>query len=252
MRFRRLIIALVFAASLARSGEIRVAAASDLTFVLDELGRNFQSATGNRVRATFGSSGNFVNQIENGAPFDVFLSADLDYPRRLVDAGLADPDSLTVYATGELVLWAPRTSLVAKGMDALRDPSVRRIAIANPEHAPYGRAAVAALKHDRLYDRVKDKLVLGENVSQAAQFTESGNAEVGIVPASLIAGGLATGSSWAIPREAYPPIEQGGVVLRRTRDPQTARAFLRYLSGAAARQVLSRYGLFPAGAEQKP
>ena len=124
-----------------------------------------------------------AQELQNGAPFDVFLSADMDYPRQLVSAGLADGDTLTQYARGKLVLWTPSDSPLDlhQGMNVLLDPSVKKIAIANPQHAPYGRAAMAALKHSGLYDRIKDRLVMGENVAQAAQFVESGNAQAGFV-----------------------------------------------------------------------
>ena len=169
-------------------GTVTVAAASDLTYAMNEIAANFEKATGCTVRLSMGSSGNFLTQIENGAPFDVFFSADIAYPKKLEAEGLAAPGSTYLYAIGKIVLWTRKDSRVdvGKGFAALRDPAVQKIAIANPEHAPYGRAAEEALRHSGVYDAVKDRLVLGENISQAAEFVESGNADAGIVALSLV------------------------------------------------------------------
>src|SRR4029450_2519889 len=163
------------------------AAASDLQSALPAIAARFEKNAGGKVTLTFGSSGNFFAQIQNGAPFDVYLSADVDYPKRLEDVGLAEPGSRYEYARGRLVLWARRDAGidVSRGLSILADSRVRRIAIANPDHAPYGRAAVAALRADGLYDRVRSKLVVGENISQAAQFAESGSADAGLIALSL-------------------------------------------------------------------
>src|SRR5262249_31140934 len=162
------------------------------------------------------SSGNFFSQIQNGAPFDLFFSADVDYPKKLRAAGLAD-DGVYEYATGRMVLWAPANSKIdvaSEGWKALLDRSVEKIAIANPQHAPYGRAAVSALQKAGIYDQVKQKLVYGENVAQAAQFVQSGNAQAGILALSLaLAPGMRGGKRWVIPSELCP-IRQGAIVLR--------------------------------------
>src|SRR5579884_3927669 len=171
-----LALALVAAAGgRADAQDLRVAAASDLQAALPPIAAEFEKETGHHVALTFGSSGNFSTQIENGAPFDVFMSADVDYPKRLEQAGLAERGSLSEYATGRLVVWTRVDSGidVTRGLAVLADVRVRRIAIANPAHAPFGRAAVAAIRHERLYDRVRAKFVLGENISQAAQFAAS-------------------------------------------------------------------------------
>ena len=168
----------------ASSSELTVAAAADLSAALKEIGDGYEKKTGVKVKLSFGASGALTQQIQNGGPFDLFFSADMDYPRQLITAGDADGASLYQYAIGKLVLWVPADSpldLDRGGMNVLLDPMVKKIAIANPQHAPYGRAAVAALKHAGLYDRVADRLVMGENVSQAAQFAESGNAQAGFV-----------------------------------------------------------------------
>src|ERR1700674_1187904 len=167
--------------------EITVAAASDLTFAFKDVAARFEKQTGSSVKMSYGSSGNFFSQIQNGAPFDLFFSADIDYPRKLEAAGLTEPGSMYPYATGKIVLWAPSVSKLdlSRGLAVLLDPGIRKIAIANPEHAPYGRAAVAAMRHEGIYDKVKDEFVLGENISQTAQFVESGNADVGVLALSL-------------------------------------------------------------------
>ena len=143
--------------------EITIAAAADLNFVFRELVTEYEKLTGDRVRLSLGSSGNFYAQIQNGAPFDLYFSADIAYPRKLEEAGLTVPGSLCPYAIGRIVLWAGKDSRLdlSKGLEILREPTIKKIAIANPKHAPYGRAAVVAMDHAQVYDRVKDKLVLG-------------------------------------------------------------------------------------------
>lgn len=225
--------------------EIRVAAASDLNFALKEVAAGFEKQSGHTLRVSYGSSGNFFAQIQGGAPFDVFFSADAEYPRKLETEGLAQERSLYVYAIGRIVIWAPRGSLDLKkdGMRALLNPAVRKIAIANPRHAPYGRAAVAALKHFGIYEQVESRLVYGENVSQAAQFVESGNAQAGILALSLAsAPQMKEGEMWLIPETAHPRLEQAAVVLRAGRSPEAARALLDYLRGSEGQAILKRYG----------
>ncbi len=169
--------------------EILVAAAADLKFALDEIVQGFQKEHPDaKVSITYGSSGNLFSQIDNGAPFDLFLSADIDFPKKLIERKKAAADSLFPYAVGQVVIWVPKNSPIdvqKLGMRALLDPSVHKIAIANPEHAPYGRAAVAAMKKLGVYDQVADKLVLGENIAQTAQFVESRAADIGLIALSL-------------------------------------------------------------------
>jgi len=239
---------LVMSAALpaARSQELRVAAASDLQFAMPDLAAQFEKQSGLQLNVTYGSSGNFSSQIENGAPFDLFFSADVEYPRRLVSSGIAEPDTLFQYALGQIVIWAPATSHLNLAQDtwnALLDPSVQKIAIANPEHAPYGRAAVAALKKANLYDRVQPKFVYGENISQAAQFVQSGNAQAGILALSLaLSPAMRDGKRWQIPAEAHPPIRQAVVVLKASSRQSQARAFLEFLKTSPARATLSSFG----------
>ena len=227
-------------------GEVTVAAASDLTYAMNELASSFEKETGCTVRVSTGSSGNFLTQIENGAPFDVFFSADIAYPKKLESEGLAAPDSTYVYAIGKIVLWTRKDSKldIAKGLAALTDSSVKKISIANPAHAPYGRAAEEALRKSGVYDGVKDRLVLGENISQAAQFVESGNADAGVIALSLVASPAMKdeGRYEPISENLYTPIEQGAVVTRTAPNPRAARMFLDYLRTPAMAAVLERFG----------
>jgi molybdate transport system substrate-binding protein len=231
------------------AGEIAVAAASDLTYAFEHAARRFRQQTGSSMRPIYGSSGNFFSQIKNGAPYDLFFSADVEYPKRLEMAGLAEPGSLYEYAAGRIVLWVPANSRLdaGRGLALLLDPAVRKIAIANPEHAPYGRAALAALRHEGIYDRVKDKLVLGESISQAAQFVASGNADAGLIALSLaLAPAMkARGRYFEINSTNYPPIIQAAVILKAARDKQTARQFVDFLKQPEGLALMRRYGFAP-------
>ena len=235
------------APGIARADEITVAAASDLNFVFKEVVAGFGKKTGHTVKLSLGSSGNFFAQSSNGAPFDLFFSADIGYPKKLEEAGLTEPGTLYMYAVGRIVVWVPKGSPIdvgALGMKALQHPSVKKIAIANPKHAPYGRAAVAAMEHFKVYEAVKDRLVLGENIAQTAQFVQTGSADIGIIALSLaVAPAMKdTGAFWEVPVEAYPRLEQGAVILNKAKDPRTARAFLDYVRGPEGRGVFARYG----------
>lgn len=237
---------LILLQALGSTPAIAVAAASDLQAALPQLVARFQEETGRTVRVTYGSSGNFFAQLQNGAPFDVFLSADIDYPLQLEKAGLSAPGTITRYATGRIVLWTRSDSRidVRRGLGAAVDPAVRHIAIANPDHAPYGRAAVAALQRANLYEKARGRFVLGENISQAAQFAQSGNAEVGIIALSLAVGPAmkSSGQYFAIPATSHPPIEQAGVVMTRARDAGAARQFLVFLTRADSLSYLKSMG----------
>jgi molybdate transport system substrate-binding protein len=249
---RRLASLLVLLAAASARAEapreiVTVAAAANLKLAADELKRAFQAAhPGVEVALTFGASGAFFAQARNGAPFDVFLSADREYPQRLVAEGLAAPADERVYAFGKLVAWLPPGStldLERRGLAALADPAVKRIAVANPAVAPFGRATEAALRAAGVLDAVKDKLVLGASVGQAAQFATTGAADVAFLPRSLtLAKELAGGTATAVPEALYPRIEQSGVVLASTRSPALARAFLAFLASEPGRAVLARYG----------
>ncbi|HEX4785654.1 MAG TPA: molybdate ABC transporter substrate-binding protein [Candidatus Sulfotelmatobacter sp.] len=234
-------------AQVKNASEVTVAAAADLSSALKELGERYEHETGIKVKLSFAASGALTQQIQNGAPFDLFFSADMDYPRQLIASGAADGSSLYQYAVGRLVLWVPADSpleLQHLGMNALLDSSIKKIAIANPQHAPYGRAAIAALKYTGLYDRVADRLVLGESVAQAAQFVESGNAQAGLVAlAHAVAPGMRSrGKYWQVPAEDYPSLAQGAVVLSRSTRKKEATEFLQYIKSKEAAQVLEQYG----------
>jgi len=230
----------------ASAQEITVAAASDLQFAMPELVRSFELQTKARVKVSYGSSGNFFSQIQNGAPFDVYFSADISYPQKLEAAGLTEPGTLRKYATGRLVIWVRNESRLdlSKGLRVLYDPSVKKIAIANPAHAPYGRAAVAALQSEKLYDNVASRLVFGENISQTAQFVETGNADAGLIALSLaIAPAMkAKGRYVEVPSSAYPAVEQACVVLKSSRRKDLARQLLEYVTGIEGKKILARFG----------
>jgi len=226
--------------------EIAIAAASDLNFAIKDLIAEYEKATGNHVKLSLGSSGNFFAQIQNGAPFDLYFSADIGYPKKLEEAGLTVPGSLYRYAIGRIVLWTNHTSHrdVSKGLEVLRDSTVKKIAIANPKHAPYGRAAVAAMEHYNVYDVAKDRLVLGENISQAAQFIESGACDVGIIALSLALAPTmkAAGTYWEIPGDAHPPLEQGAAILKSSKQQKTAQQFVEFMQSTRGQEIMHRYG----------
>jgi molybdate transport system substrate-binding protein len=226
--------------------EIRVAAASDLKFAMSEMAAEFEKQTGTSVRVTYGSSGNFFSQIQNGAPFELFFSADIEYPKKLEAAGLAEPGTLYEYALGRLVIWTSADSkldVTKQGWQILLEAGVQKIAIANPDHAPYGRAAVAALEKAGIYDTVRAKLVYGENISQAAQFVQSRNAQAGIIALSLaVSPAMHDGKRWEIPSEMYPAIVQGAIVLKKAKDNEAARTFLNYTKSEKGRDALAKYG----------
>jgi len=233
---------------------LRVAAAADLEPVLPPILAEFERETGIHAEATFQASAMLTTQIQNGAPFDLFLSADVGYPRRLIAAGLADAagtansSTPVVYARGTLVLWARKDSaLPPPSLDLLRNPALKRLAIANPDRAPYGRAAVAALTNLKLYDALKPKLVTAENIAQTAQFADSGNADAGLISltSALTPRLSANGSYFVIPRELYPPIEQGAVIVTKTTERAQAHRLLDYLLSAPVQAQLAKGGLTP-------
>jgi molybdate transport system substrate-binding protein len=227
---------------------VSVAAASDLRYAMDDLVATYQGAhPAQAVAVTYGSSGSFFAQISQGAPFDVFFSADIAYPEELAAADLAAPDTTRLYAKGRIVVWVQDASPIDVedlGITAVLDPAAERVAIANPDHAPYGRAARAAMEAAGVWDQVQPRIVLGENVSQAAQFVESGAADLGILALSLaIAPPLCREGRYAlVPQELHPPIDQGAVVLTGAADPTAAQAFLDFVLGPEGRIVLDRYG----------
>jgi molybdate transport system substrate-binding protein len=245
----RKLLALLFllVGSIATAQEITVAAAADMSAALPELVAAYTKKTGQSVKLSFGASGNLTNQIRNGAPFDLFFSADEDYPQQLINEGLAAKDTPYRYAVGRLVLWVPNDSpldLSKLGIKALLDPSVKKISIANPATAPYGRAAAAALRHFEIYDQVSSRLVVGENVSQAAQFVESGNAQAGLIALShaLAPAMKDKGRYWVVPLDAYPTLNQAAVVLSKSKQQDAAQKFLEFVRSAEASSLLTKFG----------
>ena len=261
----RIVVALCLSAllfpvlSLSQQMELNVAAASDLKFAMTELAAAYEKQSGVKLNLVFGSSGNFLAQIHNGAPYDLFFSADELSPRKLNEAGISLSGTFQQYAIGRIVLWAPADAKVdpsESGWRSLLDPGVQKIAIANPDHAPYGRAALEALKNSGYYDQVKDKLVFGENVAQAAQFVQSGNAQIGILAQALIsAPNFGPGHFWEIPRQLYTPLEQYVVALKNPgngnppkEDPvreKEALAFVTFVVSRPGHVILAKYGLWP-------
>jgi molybdate transport system substrate-binding protein len=248
------LFSLLILAPLGAQAPLRVAAAADLEPVLPPILVRFEKSTGIHAEATYQSSATLTTQIENGAPFDVFLSADLSFPKRLIDAGFADAagsggsNAPITYARGTLVLWARKDSSLPKpSLDLLRDPRLKRVAIANPDRAPYGRAAVAALHSLKLYDTLKPRLVTAENIAQAAQFVDSANADAGLISltSALTPRLSADGSYFVIPRDLYPPIEQGAVIVSKTKQRAAANKLLDFLHSPAIQAEFAKSGLTP-------
>jgi molybdate transport system substrate-binding protein len=228
--------------------QLRVAAAADLQPILPILAERYEKATGVKLAVSYGSSGNLTTQIINGAPMDLFLGADFVFPEKVVAAGLADGTSPTQYARGTLVLWARKDSpLQPITLDTLVNKRVTSVAIANDLRAPYGQAAVAALKRLKMYDHVKPHLVVAENIAQAAQFVESGNAQLGFI--SLTAASTprfkAEGSFVRVPTSAYAPIMQCAVVIKSSDRKAEAHAFLNWLLKPEVQSTLEPMGLEP-------
>jgi molybdate transport system substrate-binding protein len=249
MNVRRLslvAVAVAFISQLCAAQEITVAAASDLQFAMQDVAARFEKETGKTAKLIYGSSGNFFQQIQNGAPFDMFFSANLDYPKKLEAAGLIEPGSFYAYAKGKIVIWVPKQSKLdlSSGVQALLDPSIKKIAVANPQHAPYGQAAVVAMQKENIYEKVKDKLVLGENISQTASFVVSGSADVGIVALSLaLSPNMKDKGRYAeIPPDEYPPIEQACIIVGSSKNKEIARQFLSFVKTPAVADVLRSYG----------
>jgi molybdate transport system substrate-binding protein len=235
--------------------EITVAVAADLQFAMQDIAIRFHKETGNSVRLIYGSSGNFFQQLQNGAPFDMFFSANLDYPSKLQADGLVEPDSYYQYAIGKIVIWVRNDSKldVSSGLRSLLDPSIQKIAIANPQHAPYGQAAVAAMKKENIYEKVSGKFVLGENISQTASFVVSGSAEAGIIALSLaLSPNMKDKGRYAeIPTADYPPIEQACVILKSSKQKDVAKAFLNFVKTPAVSELFRNYGFAVAGSAGK-
>jgi molybdate transport system substrate-binding protein len=226
--------------------EITVAAAADLQSAMQEIAARFQKESGKNVKVIYGSSGNFLQQIQNGAPFDMFFSANRDYPKKLEAAGLTEADTFYRYAVGKIVVWVRNDSKVdiSSGLASLVNPAISKIAVANPLHAPYGQAAVAALKTENVYDRVAGKFVMGENISQTASFALSGSVDAGIIALSLaLSPNMKDKGRYAeIPSKDYPAIEQACVILKSSQHKEDARAFLAFVKTSTVGELLRSYG----------
>jgi molybdate transport system substrate-binding protein len=227
---------------------LTLAVASSVQFAMEDQLKEFNAAHPEMtVKATYGSSGNFFAQIQNQAPFDLLFAADMDYPVKLAKAGLALDDKVSPYAVGGLVLWVPKSSpldVEKLGIATLNDPAVKKIAIANPKLAPYGAAAVAAMKSLKVDAQAEAKLVLGENISQTAQFVESGAADIGFLALSHAVSEKMKdkGRWWVVPADAFPAIEQGLVIIKSTPNAAAARVFREFILSDAAAKVLQRHG----------
>ena len=246
IRHLTMFLAVILICEFCAAQSITVAAAADLQSAMQDVAAGFKKETGKEVKLIFGSSGNFFQQIQNGAPFDMFFSANLDYPKKLESSGLTASGSFYQYARGKIVVWVPNDSKINidSGLKSLLDSAVKKIAVANPQHAPYGQAAVAAMQNEGVYEKVKDKFVLGENISQTASFVVSGAADVGVVALSLALSPNMKdkGRYVEIPATEYPPIEQACVILNSSKDKETAKQFLSYIKTAATGDTLKRYG----------
>jgi molybdate transport system substrate-binding protein len=228
----------------AQPRKLMVAAASDLKFALDSLIVAYQSSHKDiTIMATYGSSGKFFEQISNGAPFDLFFSADVAYPEKLAALGKTDGQLVHKYGRGRIVIWSRRFDPNAAGMKSLLDKKITKIAIANPEHAPYGRRAVEAMEHANIYGQVSDKLVYGENISQTAQFVTTGAADAGIVALSLaLSPAMKTGKYFLIPESSHQPLEQAVVILKQAASNRDARTFQEFVLNARAKAILTYFG----------
>jgi molybdate transport system substrate-binding protein len=248
----------LFAAVLpARAQELTVATAADLRPALEEIASRFQASSGAQVKLIYGSSGNFYQQIQSGAPFDFFFSANADYAKKLESAGLTVPGTYYEYARGRIVLMVPAGSSLdlKRGLSVLLDPAVKKIAIADPSHAPYGQAAVSAIKAEKIYDQVSAKLVTGENISQAASLVLSGAADAGIVALSLALSAGPQVRFAEIPASDYPPIQQACVVLRSSKNQDLAARLESYIRSDEVAKIFERFGFeVPAssGRAEKP
>jgi molybdate transport system substrate-binding protein len=224
--------------------KILIAAASDLKFALDSVVFNFKKNHPGTVDITYGSSGKLFEQISNSAPFDIFFSADVTYPQQLKEKKLTLSE-VYIYGKGRIVLWSKKIDPKKQGMNTLLLPSVLKVAIANPQHAPYGKRAEEALAYYKLTERVKSKLVFGENISQTAQFVTTGAADAGIVALSLALSPnmkKENGTYFLIPEESHKPLEQGAVITKHAQGNDYAKAFLDYMKGDAADAILRHFG----------
>ena len=237
----------------AKAGELIIAAAADLKFAMAEVVENFRvQHPANKIEVIYGSSGKFLTQIVNGAPFDLYFSADITYPQQLASQGLT-AGAVQPYAVGRIVLWRLKPELAKVTLQKLPQAAISKFAIANPLHAPYGKRAQEALQYAGVWEAMQPKLVLGENIAHTAQFVDSGAAEAGIVALSLVKSpALQDKGAWTlIPAEWHAPLEQGFVITQRAANNPLAKQFADYITREPARVVMRRYGFALPGEEWK-
>lgn len=238
------VICILLAAAGAHAEKLTIAAAADLKFAMDEIVANFKkSQPGNDLEVIYGSSGKFNTQIQQGAPYDLFFSADIAYPRELEKKGLAGSE-VKPYAVGRIVIWSNSFDASKMTLASLADARISRIAIANPKHAPYGKRAEEALKAAGLWERLQPKLVYGDNIAHTAQFVQTGTAQVGIIALSLAVNPelAKKGGYYLVPDRLHNPLEQGYIITKRAASNGLAKKFSEYLAGKPARAVMTRYG----------
>ncbi len=244
-----LVAGAVFATGLAHAEKITIAAAADLKFAMDEIVSNFRKGNPtDEIEVIYGSSGKFHTQVQQGAPYDLFFSADIGFPRELAKAGLAGSE-VKPYAFGRIVLWSQSLDASKLTLDSLTDPKIARIAIANPKHAPYGKRAEEALRSSKLWEKIEPKLVYGENIAHTAQFVQTGNAQVGIIALALAVNPelASKGGYYLIPDNLHAPLEQGFVITKRAEGNALARRFAAYMGDKTTRAVMTRYGFVLPG-----
>ncbi|WP_367026884.1 molybdate ABC transporter substrate-binding protein [Methylococcus sp. ANG] len=255
MSFTKVLLAacVLLSTSAAHAGKITVAAAADLKFAMDEIVATFKkSNAGEDVEVIYGSSGKFHTQIQEGAPYDLYFSADIGFPRELVNKGLAASE-VKPYAFGRIVLWSATLDATRMNLSSLADSKFARIAIANPKHAPYGKRAEEALRAAGVWEQVEPKLVYGENIAATALFVQTGNAQIGVIALSLALNPelASKGGYWLIPDSLHEPLEQGFIITKRAESNPLARRFAEYMSGKEARAVMTRYGFVLPGESVK-
>jgi molybdate transport system substrate-binding protein len=233
----------------AHAEKITIAAAADLKFAMDEIVNTYKKAnSADEIDVVYGSSGKFQTQIQQGAPYDLYFSADISFPRELAKNGFAASE-VKPYAVGRIVLWSASMDASKMTLDSLSDPKITRIAIANPQHAPYGKRAEEALRSSGLWDKVEPKLVYGENIAQTAQFVQTGNAQAGVIALSLAVNPelASKGGYWLIPEKLHAPLEQGFIITKQAAGNALAKRFAEYMGSKPARAVMSKYGFVLPG-----
>lgn len=251
MKLLRLLLVPCFlmVATTVHAEKITIAAAADLKFAMDEIVTGYnKNHSGDEIQVVYGSSGKFHTQIQQGAPYDLYFSADIAYPRELAKQGNAASE-VKPYAVGRIVLWSANLDATKITLANLSDPKITKIAIANPKHAPYGKRAEEALRSAGLWDKVQPKLVFGENISQTAQYVQSGNAQVGIIALSLVLNPELSkkGGFYLIPDNMHNPLEQGYIITKRGTNKPLAKQFAEYMGSKQARAVMTKYGFVLPG-----